>query len=235
MFSLHLSPRLLPSVRTTKNVVDFDAIDQDKDNFISFNEFQRWFDAHKQSKTAQNVAYLFKSYDSNSDSRLSISEFVPLAYEINKQPENGGDEIFKHLDADKNGVLTHKELEQSNENLGAEIINGLFTVADTNNDGRITYEEFEKIAHTFGGQPTRKRLGIARSLMEAMDKNQDQRLSEREVFNFVNQFNKVNERTVASAFQQLDASRDGLLSLEELQVLPQRIIDLAGFQTMPSV
>ncbi|KAI6235563.1 hypothetical protein M3Y95_00064600 [Aphelenchoides besseyi] len=219
------------------SVIDFDAIDQNKDNAISFPEFEKWFESHKQSQRAQNAVFLFKSYDSNNDNRLSISEFVPLAYEINRPAESNGDAIFKHFDLDKDGLLTRNELERSNEHLGSEIIEGLFSVADANRDQRISYEEFEKISGAFGktSNSNSQKIGVARTLMDSMDTNKDKLLSEQEVYNFVNQFNKVDERTVSTAFQQLDSNQDRYLSLSELEFLPQRIIELAGFQQTPSV
>ncbi|KAI6201288.1 Sodium leak channel non-selective protein [Aphelenchoides besseyi] len=207
-----------------ENVIDFDAIDQNKDNSISFPEFEKWFEAHKQSQRAQNVVFLFKSYDSNNDNRLSISEFVPLAYEINRPAESNGDAIFKHFDLDKDSLLTRNELERSNEHLGSEIIEGLFSVADANRDQRISYEEFEKISGAFGktSNSNSQKTGVARTLMDSMDTNKDKLLSEQEVYNFVNQFNRVDERTVSTAFQQLDSNQDRYLNLSELEFLPQR-------------
>lgn len=58
---------------------------------------------------------------------------------------------------DKNGVLTRKEMENADNTLGPEIIEGLFLVADNNLDGKITYEEFKQISTAFGQQTEKVR------------------------------------------------------------------------------
>lgn len=61
-------------------------------------------------------------------------------------------QFLQRFDLDKNGVLTKKEVENSDKTLGPEIIEGLFLVADTNLDGQITSEEFKQISTAFGQQ-----------------------------------------------------------------------------------
>jgi Ca2+-binding EF-hand superfamily protein len=137
----------------------------------------------------------------------------------------------------KDGILTHKEIESSDKTLGPEIIEGLFLVADTNKDGRITYEEFKQISTAFGQQNDKhsQSIGVARSLLETIDTDKDGKLSQREVYNFVSQFKDVTEQAIGVVFYQLDTNRDNYINLAELQVSPQKITDLAGFQQMPTV
>lgn len=76
-----------------ENVTDFDSIDQNKDNQISFVELQKWLEAtHRNFGDALQV---FQNYDTDSNGRLSISEFVPLAYRINQRGGSEDDTIFK--------------------------------------------------------------------------------------------------------------------------------------------
>jgi len=218
-----------------ENVTDFDTIDTSKDGQISLAEFQKWLEGS--GRNFGDALQIFQNYDTDSNGRLGISEFVPLAYKLNQRSGTEDDTIFKRFDLNKDGILTRKEIENSDKTLGPEIIEGLFLVADTNVDGKITYEEFKQISATFGQTTDKhsKNIGAARSLLDSMDANNDRRLSQQEVYNFVNQFNKVNEQTIAVAFYQLDVDRDNYISLEELQALPQKITDLAGFQQMPTV
>lgn len=53
------------------------------------------------------------------------------------------------MDINNDGILTKLELEKSDENLSPEIIYGLFLVADTNNDNKITYNEYKIVAGAF--------------------------------------------------------------------------------------
>jgi Ca2+-binding EF-hand superfamily protein len=74
-------------------VTDFDSIDKNKDNQISFIELQKWLEtSHRNFGDALQI---FQNYDSDSNGRLSISEFVPLAYKLNQRPNVEGDTIFK--------------------------------------------------------------------------------------------------------------------------------------------
>jgi Mn-dependent DtxR family transcriptional regulator len=65
--------------------------------------------------------------------------------------------FFQRFDLDKDGILTRKEMENSDKTLDPEIIEGLFLVADTDLNGRITHEEFKQISTAFG-QETEKVL-----------------------------------------------------------------------------
>lgn len=53
------------------------------------------------------------------------------------------------MDINNDGILTKIELEKSDENLAPELIYGLFLVADSNSDGKITYEEYKVVAGAF--------------------------------------------------------------------------------------
>ncbi|CAD5216436.1 unnamed protein product [Bursaphelenchus okinawaensis] len=226
---LGVSAQLPPS----ENAIDFDSLDSNKDNQISFAEFSKWYSANKESKPEAELRRLFQNYDTDNDSHLHIQEFVPLAYQLSRTPKKEVDNLFSHLDTDKNGILTRAELKNSKENLGPEIIEGLFLVADTNGDGQITHQEFGTIQGAFGQTPSSRKsenVGIARALIDNMDTNKDKKLSPQEVHTFVSQFNKVSPKTVATAFARLDSNHDGQLTLAELEVLPQTITDLAGFK-----
>jgi Ca2+-binding EF-hand superfamily protein len=145
-------------------VTDFDSIDKNKDGQISFIELQKWLESSRHN--FGDALQIFQNYDSNSDGRLSISEFVPLAYKLNQRPNAEGETVFKvnwltlcnytyafqRFDLNNDGILTRKEMENSDKTLGPEIIEGLFLVADNNLDGQISYNEFKQISTAFGQQ-----------------------------------------------------------------------------------
>lgn len=50
------------------------------------------------------------------------------------------------------GVITPSEVENTPEKIPVEIVQGLFQVADTDRDGKITQKEFQQVAGAFDGQ-----------------------------------------------------------------------------------
>ncbi|KAI1708846.1 EF hand domain-containing protein [Ditylenchus destructor] len=225
------------------NVSDFDVIDTNADALISSAEFGKWYAAfaglNDAKDSVRKSSTLFKSHDLDGNGQLSVQEFVPLAFAMSRNPINEEEKLFKKLDKNDDGIVTREEMQQNDEKLPEEIINGLFLVADENRDGKITFKEYGVVSSAFGGQhqtsQDAQRLGMAQSLMVSIDSEpKDNRLSQSEVLAYANKFgnNKVSETEISEVFRQLDSDRDGLLSIEELQTLPEKMIALAGIRPL---
>ncbi|KAI1722694.1 EF hand domain-containing protein [Ditylenchus destructor] len=239
-FSNAVDRNLLSSSQA--NVSDFDVIDTNADGLISSAEFGKWYAAfaglNDAKDSVRKSSTLFNSHDLDGNGQLSVQEFVPLAFAMSRNPVNEEEKLFKKLDKNNDGIVTREEMQQNDEKLPEEIISGLFLVADENRDGKITFKEYGVVSSAFGGQhktsENAQRLGMAQSLMVSIDSEpKDNRLSQSEVLAYANKFgNKVSETEISDVFRQLDSDRDGLLSIEELQTLPEKMIALAGIRPL---
>ncbi|KAH7722602.1 Protein H10E21.4 [Aphelenchoides avenae] len=215
-----------------ENVADFDSLDLNSDGAISLKEFEKWYKTQSESGGALKSSQLFQQYDADGNGELAVSEFVPLAYALSRKSAVEGD---NKLDVNGDGVITPSEVENTPEKIPVEIVQGLFQVADTDRDGKITQKEFQQVAGAFDGQyvPQEARnLGLAQSLLVSIDQNRDDKASPNEVFRFANQFNKVSEAEVADVFRILDTNVDGYLTVNELSKLPEKVTKLVGIQPM---
>ena len=57
-------------------------------------------------------------------------------------------QAFSHLDANKDGFISKEELKgllgQLGDEVPEEVVNEMMTMADTDNDGKVNFEEFCK-------------------------------------------------------------------------------------------
>jgi len=93
----------------------FDRTDKDENGCLSFQEIA------------------FDTADTDKDGELTSSEYVSAIADGTLGWSSVGEDgmtMFKRIDKDKNGVLTYKEL--------------AFDIVDSNNDGRISIEEFSE-------------------------------------------------------------------------------------------
>lgn len=209
----------------------FDKIDSNNDGLISQSEFLSW----RTTDSEPNNIYLFKSYDINEDGVLNVSEFVPLVYALNRTPSSEGEKLFNLLDSNNDGILTKTEVFNSNEKIPIEISYGLFQVADSNNDGNITLQEFLSVVDSTSSVEQSKNIGTAKSLLQAIDINGDDKLNKAEVGRFARKFNRISEAELNNVFLLLDYNKDGYLSVSELMKLPEKITELAGISSLPQV
>uniref|UniRef100_A0A915EIU7 EF-hand domain-containing protein n=1 Tax=Ditylenchus dipsaci TaxID=166011 RepID=A0A915EIU7_9BILA len=220
--SCWLSTQAQSSPLKQENVSDFDVIDANNDGLISFAEFEKWHrifhSSNDPSEARLKTGSLFNTHDLNRDGQLTVAEFVPLAFAMARKPGSEEEKLFKRLDKNNDGLLTRHEVEQADEKLPPEIIHGLWSTPNSQES---------------------QRLGMAQSLMVAIDTDpKDGKLEQAEVLAYANKYNianKVSATEISDVFQQLDTNRDGFLSLEELQKLPEKMIALAGIRLVPNV
>jgi Ca2+-binding EF-hand superfamily protein len=211
----------------------FAHADVNGDKFLSQDEAQRLPEARMllgllQGRIAffdERTAVSFADIDANKDGKISPDEmktyyrkngFGPLQSQFD--PEQGSaqiltDALFKHLDLDKDGKLSKKELEQAEKTLAA---------LDVNEDDLLTPEELVPGLEFGFGRPMQRPgrdnnaptlslinpedppAGQAAPLLSRYDKDKDGKLSPAEI--------GFDEAT----FKALDANKDGFLDATEL-------------------
>lgn len=79
----------------------------------------------------------FEDCDKDKDGALNMEEFLTCF-------PHAGQERFAAIDADKNGKVTREEMKAFKDARRAEKRRELFTECDKNNDGALSFDEFEQ-------------------------------------------------------------------------------------------
>ncbi|EPB71559.1 EF hand [Ancylostoma ceylanicum] len=239
---------------TMENVTPFDSVDTDNNGAIDYNEFEKWYktklgessDSKIKGKDCNallvvseiNVHLLgtFAQYDVSRDQTLDVSEFVPLAYEISRKPVDTAEEIFRRMDLNHDRIIDMNEAAIARKEYDAGIIDGVFAVADVNNDGQLTYQEFTAQAK-YNRPKSRKETEkeMAYQILNYIDVNRDGKLSKEEIFNFSSVYNKLSKDEISQVVATLDANKDGFLTVGELERIPGKMAQLANIQPPPTV
>ncbi|KAK6009792.1 EF hand, partial [Ostertagia ostertagi] len=138
-----------------------------------------------------SILDIFHKYDVSRDQTLEVAEFVPLAYEISRKPVDTAEEIFKRMDLNHDGTIDLNEAAIARKEHGAGVIDGVLAVADVNNDGQLSYEEF-KAQLNYNKPKSRKEANkeMAYQVLNYIDQNRDGKLSAQEIRNFASAYNK---------------------------------------------
>ncbi|XP_060085138.1 uncharacterized protein LOC132564497 [Ylistrum balloti] len=127
----------------------FNIFDTNKDGRICLDELGRVMQGCGQNPTDEDVKDAMGKLDKNNDGMVEFAEFVYHMYYIYKNPITMAEslsEAFKVFDRDGNGWIDAKELENIVKMLGEDPlketdVNDMMKIADTNNDGKIDYDE----------------------------------------------------------------------------------------------
>ncbi|KHJ88368.1 EF hand [Oesophagostomum dentatum] len=178
----------------------------------------------------------FSRYDTSRDQHLDVSEFVPLAYEISRKPVDTAEEIFKRMDLNHDRVVDMNEAAIARKENDASIIDGVLAVADVNNDGLLTYEEFTAQLN-YNRPKTRKEANkeMAYQILNYIDVDHDGKLSQDEIYNFANIYNKLSREEITKVVATIDTNKDGFLTVSEIERIPGKMSQLARIQLPPTV
>lgn len=147
---MHLSVEQEQEIRDA-----FSLFDHDGDGVISVQEVSKAMRALGQQLSESEVQSLMKTADINQDGVIDDDEFVQLMCRYFGRVSGEEDEMetlreaFNVFDRDKSGFISALEIKQVFLDLGERLsdadVQSLILVADTNNDGHISFEEFCKI------------------------------------------------------------------------------------------
>jgi len=121
----------------------FEKFDQEKHGVITIDEFKVAM-ALCNEYSEEEVNAMFDSIDVNKNGRIMYTEFIAATLELHGRiEEKRVAEAFDHIDDDDSGYITKKNLKQLLGERGtSEQIDKLIEEADTDGDGKISFEEF---------------------------------------------------------------------------------------------
>uniref|UniRef100_A0A0D9XAC1 Calcium-dependent protein kinase n=1 Tax=Leersia perrieri TaxID=77586 RepID=A0A0D9XAC1_9ORYZ len=135
--------RNLPVEELDKYVQMFHLMDKDKNGHLSLEELMDGLHINGQPVPESEIRMLLEAADTDGNGTLDCDEFVTVSLHLKKMTN---DEYlaaaFNYFDKDGSGFI---ELDELREELGPneQAILEILRDVDTDNDGRISYQEFE--------------------------------------------------------------------------------------------
>ena len=135
----------------TKNEImtmrdEFKSFDEDGSGSISFDELHMGLKKKGAHITVQETDELLKSMDMDGSGEVDYEEFIAATLAVSKlNDESNMERAFAMIDNDHSGFVTRDELLSIVEQfkLGEDFdIDEMLTSADTNGDGKLSYDEF---------------------------------------------------------------------------------------------
>ncbi|KAJ4952821.1 hypothetical protein NE237_029653 [Protea cynaroides] len=124
----------------------FKSIDTDNSGTITFEELKVGLPKLGTNLSESEVWQLMEAADVDGNGAIDYIEFISATMHMNRlEKENHLYTAFEYFDEDKSGYITMEELEQALKkyNMGDEkTIEEIIAEVDTDNDGRINYDEF---------------------------------------------------------------------------------------------
>ena len=133
----------------------FAEFDKDGDGKIRSSEVVLALQNHHEKLSQEEIGYMMRFFDLNKDDVVHFSEFVKMANMFEKNQKMSEEEqirqLFRAADKNKDGVLSPEELkklwnlapsDETTNQLTENEMDDMISSIDTNEDGRIDYEEF---------------------------------------------------------------------------------------------
>ncbi len=132
---------------SVKEILDmrraFEKFDKEKDGVITIDEFKAAM-AECEEYSDEDINSIFDQMDVNKNGKIMYTEFVAATLELHGRVEEKRlAEAFDHMDDDDSGYISKENLiKLLGESGTQERVEKLIGSADTDGDGRISFEEF---------------------------------------------------------------------------------------------
>lgn len=137
----------------------FKSIDADNSGTVTFEELKSGLARFGSKISESEVRQLMDAADVDGNGTIDYLEFITATMHMNRmEREDHLYTAFQYFDKDSSGYITKEELEQALKNYGMgdhETIKDIIDEVDTDNDGRIDYDEFVAMMSK-GNQDNRK-------------------------------------------------------------------------------
>ncbi|MBA0594451.1 hypothetical protein Gorai_011355 [Gossypium raimondii] len=143
----------------------FKGMDTDNSGTITLEELKQGLAKQGTKLTEYEVQQLMEAADADGNGTIDYDEFITATVHMNRMDrEDHLYHAFQHFDKDNSGYITTEELEQALREHGMHDANikEIVSEVDSDNDGRINYDEF--VAMMRKGNPeahTKKRRELS--------------------------------------------------------------------------
>uniref|UniRef100_A0A0C9QXS9 non-specific serine/threonine protein kinase n=1 Tax=Wollemia nobilis TaxID=56998 RepID=A0A0C9QXS9_9CONI len=124
----------------------FKSMDTDNSGTVTFEELKTGFARLGSRISELELRQLMDAADVDGNGTIDYLEFISATVHMNRlDKEDHIYSAFQYFDKDNSGYITKEELQQALKKYGMgdeETIRDIITEVDTDNDGRINYEEF---------------------------------------------------------------------------------------------
>lgn len=128
----------------------FEALDEDKTGYVDAEELSKALRKSSLDINEEQINAIIKEVDEAGNNKINYTEF--LAATITTRDllnENRLMMLFKEFDTDDTGYITKENLEEAfsklEKTLSPSEIKIILDTHDSSKDGKISYEEFEKM------------------------------------------------------------------------------------------
>ncbi|GLU18906.1 hypothetical protein SLE2022_351830 [Rubroshorea leprosula] len=124
----------------------FKGIDTDNSGTITLEELKQGLAKQGTKLTEYEVKQLMEAADADGNGTIDYDEFITATMHLNRMDkEDHLYTAFQHFDKDNSGYITNEELEQALREYGlldGKELKEILSEVDSDNDGRINYDEF---------------------------------------------------------------------------------------------
>lgn len=149
----YIVSQCLTKEETDKMEGIFAAMDKNNDGMLSKEEIKDGYEEHFGIPIDdEELDQIFNAIDTDGSGAIDYSEFLMAT--MNQQQLMSKEKLkqaFKMFDKDGSGTISREEIKEALGNLDEEMADKMISEVDQDDDGEISFEEFEKMMNTIVG------------------------------------------------------------------------------------
>ena len=143
----YIVSQCLSKEETDKMEEIFADMDENNDGMLSKEEISNGYEKHfGMAIDDDEIDKIFSAIDTDGSGAIDYSEFLMAT--MNEQQLLSKEKLkaaFKMFDKDNSGTISREEIKEALGNVGEEVAEKIISEVDDNDDGEISFEEFEKM------------------------------------------------------------------------------------------